>query len=324
MRGATRRHSRSAGLTRPATSMSHWRAPSSTPPATGAGRTRWESTGCRSRANAPLRIGSPMASPMCWTRRAKAMPGKTTLVVGSGHSAINAALNLLTLQDQVPGTRIVWALRRNRIEKLLGGGLNDQLPERGALGSPPSGRSMPVACRYLLRRRHPHRAYGRWPRRDGQSRPDHHDPDGRSRDRRHRLPPRSRAAFGSRIAIDPATEAPPALSPLIDPNFHSCGTVRPHGVDELTHPEPGFYIAGAKSYGRAPTFLMADRLRAGALHRRRACRRFHRRAPGPARPARDRRLQRLAARRQRRRVLWWPGGRLIVLLRSRRGCQGRG
>src|SRR5690606_2494430 len=59
--------------------------------------------------------------------------GKTTLVVGGGHSAINAALALLQLQDEVPGTKIHWAFRRSRIEKLLGGGLNDQLPERGAL-----------------------------------------------------------------------------------------------------------------------------------------------------------------------------------------------
>jgi hypothetical protein len=47
------------------------------------------------------------------------------------------------------------------------------------------------------------------------------------------------------------------LAPLIDPNVHSCGTVPPHGVDELAHPEPGYYIVGAKSYGRAPTFLLA-------------------------------------------------------------------
>jgi len=60
--------------------------------------------------------------------------GKTVLVVGSGHSAINAALALLSLQDQDSNTKVLWALRRNRIEKLLGGGLNDQLPERGALG----------------------------------------------------------------------------------------------------------------------------------------------------------------------------------------------
>ena len=31
----------------------------------------------------------------------------------------------------------------------------------------------------------------------------------------------------------------------------------PHGVDELAHPEAGFYVVGAKSYGRAPTFLLA-------------------------------------------------------------------
>ena len=60
-----------------------------------------------------------------------------------------------------------------------------------------------------------------------------------------------------RVEVDPAVEAPPALAPLIDPNFHSCGTVPPHGIAELAHPEPDFTIVGSKSYGRAPTFLMA-------------------------------------------------------------------
>ena len=59
-----------------------------------------------------------------------------------------------------------------------------------------------------------------------------------------------------RLSLDPALECPPALAPLIDPNEHSCGTVRPHGARELAQPEPGFYFAGMKSYGRAPTFLM--------------------------------------------------------------------
>ena len=44
---------------------------------------------------------------------------------------------------------------------------------------------------------------------------------------------------------------------MIDPNIHSCGTVRPHGERELRHPESGFYMVGMKSYGRAPTFLLA-------------------------------------------------------------------
>src|SRR5207248_10546269 len=55
---------------------------------------------------------------------------------------------------------------------------------------------------------------------------------------------------------DPAVEAPRALAPLIDPNVHSCGTVPPHGAEQLRHPEPGFYTVGMKSYGRAPTFLL--------------------------------------------------------------------
>ena len=59
-----------------------------------------------------------------------------------------------------------------------------------------------------------------------------------------------------RLSLDPALECPPELAPLIDPNLHSCGTVRPQGARELAHPEAGFYIAGIKSYGRAPTFLM--------------------------------------------------------------------
>lgn len=44
---------------------------------------------------------------------------------------------------------------------------------------------------------------------------------------------------------------------MIDPEFHSCGTVPAHGAAVLAHPDKDFYIAGMKSYGRAPTFLLA-------------------------------------------------------------------
>lgn len=60
-----------------------------------------------------------------------------------------------------------------------------------------------------------------------------------------------------RTGLDPSLEAPLGLAPLIDPNVHSCGSVRPHGVRELAHPERGLYVVGMKSYGRAPTFLLA-------------------------------------------------------------------
>ncbi len=70
-----------------------------------------------------------------------------------------------------------------------------------------------------------------------------------------------------RLAIDPATQSPVQLALLIDPNEHSCGTVRPHGIDELSHPDEGIFIVGMKSYGRAPTFLMLtgyEQVRSGA------------------------------------------------------------
>jgi len=183
---------------------------------------------------------------------------KTVLVVGSGHSAINSALALLDLQAQYPDTKVLWALRRNHPEKLLGGGLNDQLPERGALGlaakhAIDDGR-LEVLAPFAATRIAPSEDGVVMTGKLGQAQVTL-DVD------------RIIVATGFRpdlamlselrVAVDPATEAPPALSPLIDPNVHSCGTVPPHGVVELTQPEPGFFIVGSKSYGRAPTFLMA-------------------------------------------------------------------
>jgi hypothetical protein len=58
-----------------------------------------------------------------------------------------------------------------------------------------------------------------------------------------------------RLGLFECLRAPVELAPLIDPNQHSCGTVYPHGHSELSHPEPGVYLVGMTSYGRAPTFL---------------------------------------------------------------------
>ncbi|MGL5825334.1 MAG: flavoprotein, partial [Nocardioides sp.] len=55
------------------------------------------------------------------------------------------------------------------------------------------------------------------------------------------------------LDLDERLEAPVRLAPIIDPNVHSCGSVYPHGVAELSHDgEPGVYVVGMKSYGRAP------------------------------------------------------------------------
>jgi hypothetical protein len=73
-----------------------------------------------------------------------------------------------------------------------------------------------------------------------------------------------------RLDLDGGLEAPRQLAPLIDPAFHSCGTVPPHGWRELAHPdEPGFFLVGMKSYGRAPTFLITtgnEQVRSIAAH----------------------------------------------------------
>jgi hypothetical protein len=183
--------------------------------------------------------------------------GTRVLVIGGGHSAINVVLDLLRLQESVPQTQVVWALRHNRLEKLFGGGLNDQLPARGALGLAAKQAIEAGRLRLLapfVAERIDQSSSGLRVTAQLDGRPFEVEVD------------RIVVATGFRpnvdmlreirVSLDPVLEAPPALAPLIDPNVHSCGTVPPHGAAELAHPEPGFYIVGSKSYGRAPTFLM--------------------------------------------------------------------
>jgi hypothetical protein len=184
--------------------------------------------------------------------------GKRVLVIGGGYSAINVALALIELQGEAPGTEIFWALRRNGVAQLLGGGLNDQLPERGALGLA-AKRAIEDGSMNMLA---PFSADRIEAAGDGLTVEATlaGKPFSLSVDRivvATGFRPDLSFLGELRVALDPAIEAPPALAPLIDPNLHSCGTVPPHGVEELAHPETGFTIVGSKSYGRAPTFLMA-------------------------------------------------------------------
>ena len=183
--------------------------------------------------------------------------GKRILVIGGGHSAINVVLDVLRLQQQEPDTRLIWVLRRDGIDRLLGGGLNDALPERGALGiaaksAIASGRLELLAPFSVERLKHGPDAIRVSATLRG-------EPTSIDVDRiivATGFRPDTSLFSELRVALDPSVEAPTKLAPLIDPNLHSCGTVPPHGAAELSHPEPGFYIAGSKSYGRAPTFLM--------------------------------------------------------------------
>lgn len=182
----------------------------------------------------------------------KLYAGATVLVAGAGHSAANVILDLLTLADSEPDTRVVWAIRRSDPSSAFGSD-DDQLEARGALGArlrqAASSGVVEVVTGFAV------------------------DALEQSGDRievvgldgRRLVVDRVVASTGQRpdlditrelrLDLDPWLESPRRLAPLIDPNVHSCGTVPPHGVDVLSHPEERFYTVGIKSYGRAPTFL---------------------------------------------------------------------
>ena len=180
--------------------------------------------------------------------------GRRVLVVGGGHSAFNAIRDLAELQQDAPDTRVVWAVRRPQLADVFGGGENDQLAERGRLGT----------------------VVGELVERSGLE-----VVTGFTIDRIDTVEGGVVAAAGEReigpvdeviavtgyrpdldivrelrLGLDSTVESPTELAPLIDPNIHSCGSVPPHGARELAHPEPDFYTVGMKSYGRAPTFLL--------------------------------------------------------------------
>jgi thioredoxin reductase len=183
--------------------------------------------------------------------------GKTVAVLGAGHSAIGTLTDLAQLATQAPETKPIWLLRGSDPAKAFGGGANDKLTARGELGA--AFAALVAAGQIEMER---------------EFRVSHLTLEG----------PRLIVGTGAgccgrqvvvdelivatgfrpdldfvrelRIQLDPSIECPVALAPLIDPDEHSCGTVRPHGARELAQAEPGFYFAGMKSYGRAPTFLM--------------------------------------------------------------------
>jgi hypothetical protein len=183
--------------------------------------------------------------------------GKTVAVLGAGHSAVGTLIDLVRLADEAPGTQAVWLLRGADPAKAFGGGRNDKLAARGELGA--------VFAALVT---------------SGKIRVETEFGVTHLSDSEGRLKISAGSCCGARsvvvdelivstgfrpdfsflselrLRLDPAIEAPVALAPLIDPNEHSCGTVRPHGARELAHDEPGFYLAGMKSYGRTPTFLM--------------------------------------------------------------------
>ena len=187
-----------------------------------------------------------------------AYAGKAVLVIGAGHSAANALLDLARLAEAEPATSIIWAVRGTNLMRVFGGGEADQLPARGALGA--DVKALVDQGRVMLITGFSATAV----RSDG----GRVVVEGDTSEGVRRIGPVDRIIVATgqrpdlaltrelRLELDPWLESAKALGPLIDPNEHSCGSVPPHGHRELGHPEPGFYTIGVKSYGRAPTFLL--------------------------------------------------------------------
>jgi thioredoxin reductase len=185
----------------------------------------------------------------------EALGGRKIQLVGHGHSAANAILELARLAARAPGTRVVWATRslnrRPCVEVA-----SDPLPERQrvvfeanqlAMNPPPwleMERRAPVA---LIRQE------------DGASlcvtlgggRVNVVDEVVGLTGYRPDLSLLSELT----MEIDPATEGSARLARALA-NVTDCLSVPSVAPADLDSGEPGFHLAGAKSYGRARTFLL--------------------------------------------------------------------
>lgn len=191
-------------------------------------------------------------------RERERFAGRHTTVVGAGHSAANTLLALAELAEQEPGTRITWLIRNATAVRVTTSD-DDGLAARASIGRRVD--ALVAAGRIAVVDRFEIVSLGRaddggvrlFGARGGEV--VEHDTDVVVSATGFR--PDLGMLREIRLELDAIVEAPKRLAPLIDPNVHTCGTVEPHGFAELTHPEHGFFLAGMKSYGRAPTFLLA-------------------------------------------------------------------
>jgi cation diffusion facilitator CzcD-associated flavoprotein CzcO len=185
--------------------------------------------------------------------------GKRVLVVGTGHSAVGNLLALAELAETAPATSIVWCVRRKEVGKVFGN-VQDTAPSvRAKLGI-----RLKALVETGLLELHTNFHISAL----------HNQTDGIEvigEAMNHETPRITGideiiAATGARPDLemtrelrtrqDCLLESTETLAPLIDPNIHSCGMVRPPTWRDLAHPETRYFTVGAKSYGRAPNFLM--------------------------------------------------------------------
>ena len=187
--------------------------------------------------------------------------GKTTLVIGGGASAVTTVVLLAQLAAEVPGTRGSWVTRRTA-PGFEGETANDSLPARAELYA--EGRRIQTGGVDAVQYRggcevesfeynsatHRYRVQMATP--DG-ARVEEADqviincgygPD---------------ASIYRELRVHESYEslAPMKLAAALQGAGSSdCTAIPAFGVDQLASPEPGFFIVGAKSYGRSSSFLL--------------------------------------------------------------------
>jgi 2-polyprenyl-6-methoxyphenol hydroxylase-like FAD-dependent oxidoreductase len=182
--------------------------------------------------------------------------GRTILLTGAGHSAQTAARELAELAGQASGTRVIWSVRSPDPD--WGAVADDPLPERAALNA---------AADEIARRESPIEArFGRVTEAltasgdgiavtlgDGQT--------------EELVVDRVVALNGGvgdftlyrqlQVHECYATAGPMKLAAaLLGAAGGDCLEQESHGPDTLRNPEPGFFLLGAKSYGRNSQFLL--------------------------------------------------------------------
>ncbi|MCD9199666.1 NAD(P)-binding domain-containing protein [Aeromicrobium wangtongii] len=193
--------------------------------------------------------------------------GRHVVVAGTGASAKTAIVALRALAE-TESTTITWLMRRGDVQPAFGGEDADELAGRGALGTS-ARRAVEDGSVTTVTGFHAVAVAASGGRLRVES------ADGRSVDAVDEIIALTgfRPDLGLlgevRTDVDPVLGAPRDLAPHIDPRFHSCGSVQPHGVDLLSHPERDLFVVGMKSYGRATSFLALtgfEQVRSVAAH----------------------------------------------------------
>jgi hypothetical protein len=185
--------------------------------------------------------------------------GKRVLLVGHGHSAAHAIGLLDELGRAAAGTELVWALRSANARPIVEVA-SDPLPERARVAGRANALCAGPPAHLLVERRASIERVTR-------------EADGFSVElssgRRH-LVHAIVALTGSRPDLAPLSELALEISPVTEgahrlhraiAGVTDCLCVPAVQPADLASGEAGFHLIGAKSYGRAPTFLLQTGLR---------------------------------------------------------------